>query len=234
MFQKKQLGFSLLVMLSIVFGHNSFGQAVEINEEKSIQRPKVGADAAREYFKARQKSESNTKNEVPQPIEAQRFPSSWGGRVMTLHAGAFVSEDIYKWGNGRKKSPASWDLGMTYKLGEWAGSMDYFLRAFLTQFDLYEGRATKLSLMPSIILPDIKSRFPLYFGISAGAGIFFKQIADESSLSLDYSLFGGLRFFELVENVGFLFEAGVRNHFHLLSDGQFNGVYGHLGAVFTF
>ena len=56
----------------------------------------------------------------------------------------------------------------------------------------------------------------------------------ESSLSLDYQLIAGARIFDVFENTGFLIETGMKNHVHLLSDGQFNGVFLTVGSVFTF
>ena len=74
----------------------------------------------------------------------------------------------------------------------------------------------------------------LYFGFAAGPGIFFKQLEDESSLSLDYQLFLGLRLFNIFDSTGFYIESGLRNHLHITSDGQLNGTYFGAGAVFTF
>jgi hypothetical protein len=61
-----------------------------------------------------------------------------------------------------------------------------------------------------------------------------KQIADESILALDYSLVAGARFLNVIDTMGFMIETGLKNHIHLLSDGQFNGVFVNVGTVFTF
>jgi hypothetical protein len=84
------------------------------------------------------------------------------------------------------------------------------------------------------MFPDASSKFPLYFGGGIGPGIFLNQIPDESSVSLDYQLFAGVRFFDVFRNTGFFVEAGLKDHFLLTSDGQFNGTYAALGLVFTF
>lgn len=80
----------------------------------------------------------------------------------------------------------------------------------------------------------MKSGFPLYFGGGAGVGVFFKQLRDESSLSLDYQLVMGLRLLRLIGETGLVLETGMKNHVHLLSDGQYNGVFLTLGAAFNF
>lgn len=227
----KVLAANMLVLLLGLTAAEAFGQAVEVTDEATTpppeaeKTPAVGEGAARKYFRAR-------KGTVD---KSDRAPAASGGaRYLALHVGTFISEDSYKWGKNQKDDVGQLNTGVTYKVGEWTGSMDLVFKADLTTYSLREGGATKLSLMPAVTFPDVEGRFPLYFGAGAGVGVFFKQIEDESSLSLDYTLFVGARFFELIESVGFLVEAGMKNHILLLSDGQFNGVYFVLGAVFQF
>ena len=92
----------------------------------------------------------------------------------------------------------------------------------------------KMAFLLAASFPDAASKFPLYFGVGAGPGVFFKQINDESRVTLDYQLFMGLRLFEIFEQTGFYIEGGLRNHLQLTSDGQLNGTYLSAGAVFTF
>jgi hypothetical protein len=99
---------------------------------------------------------------------------------------------------------------------------------------LAEGEVTKFSIMPIITFPDASSRFPLYFGVGLGLGVFGNQIPGESTLALDYSLIAGARFFNLWGQTGLFVEGGIKNHLHLLSDGQFNGTFISSGLVFTF
>lgn len=84
------------------------------------------------------------------------------------------------------------------------------------------------------MFPDASSKFPLYFGVGAGLGVFVKQLSGESAMSLDYQVLAGARFFDLFNNAGFFLEAGLKNHMHMLSDGQFNGTFVAAGSVFTF
>jgi hypothetical protein len=44
----------------------------------------------------------------------------------------------------------------------------------------------------------------------------------------------GVRFENIYEGAGFLIEGGLKNHLHLLTDGQFNGTYLAGGMVFVF
>ncbi len=216
----------------IVSPISGFAQAVEVTDETAVDgtrkesAPQVGEGAARKYFRNRTDKTNRT--------TTVRTPANSGERYLALHLGTFISEDIYKWGNGRKDQPGQLNGGVTYKLGEWTNSMDYVFKADITSYGLDEGQAVKLSLVPAITFPDVNSAFPLYFGAGAGLGIFIKQISEESSLSFDYTVFAGARFFEVFEGVGFLFEVGLKNHILLLSDGQFNGVYIAGGALFQF
>lgn len=231
-----KLSVGLILSALFLSASFAFAQAVEITEEEETTNqqtttktpaaakskdPKVGESAARKYFQARKE-------------EGRKPAASSGDRFMAIKAGSFISEELYKWGKNNEDDVGELDLGVAYKIGEWTGSMDLMLNVDLITFDLNEGNPVKLSFMPAIVFPDVDSDFPLYFGAGAGVGVFLKQIEDESSFSLDYSLFTGIRLFDLWQGVGLLFEAGLKNQLLLLSDGQHNGVYLNLGAVFRF
>lgn len=213
---------------------------------------RVGRRAAQKYFQARKDQQATQdsnqeqdqereedKDQEPSEPKASRQPaktsSSQFKRYLTLHFGGFLDDQVYAWGGrGNDGGVGKLNAGVTYRYGEWTNSMDLLFRADFTSYELKEGRAVKMSLLPVVLFPDARSRFPLYFGAAAGPGIFFKQISKESSLSIDYQLIAGLRLFNLVDTLGFLLEAGIKNHFLLFSDGQFNGVFLTTGAVFTF
>jgi hypothetical protein len=148
--------------------------------------------------------------------------------------GTYVSDTAYKWGMDNQSEVGDVNAGVTYRVGEWVNSMDLGIRIDFSSYGLEAGRAGKLSFLPVITFPDASSRFPLYFGAGLGLGIFTTQISGESALALDYQLFMGVRFFEIFQNAGFFLEAGMKNHVHLVSDGQFNGTFVTLGPVFTF
>ena len=185
--------------------------------------PRVGRKAALKYMGQTSEEES-------------REPASVGkeAHYLAVHIGFFISDDSYKWGSDHESNIGRLNLGVTYRLGEWANAADLAFRADFQTFNLNEGSATKLSLMPVVIFPDASSHFPLYFGAGAGPGFFLKQISGQSAISIDYELFLGARFFNVIESTGFFVEAGVKNHFHLLSNGQYDGSFVATGALFTF
>ncbi|NJL25509.1 MAG: hypothetical protein HC902_10290 [Calothrix sp. SM1_5_4] len=153
---------------------------------------------------------------------------------MAIHAGGFFTSQGYKWGKGDQDDIGKLNVGVDYRLGEWVNSADLSLRIDYATFELNENNARKLSIGPIVSFPDVNSQFPLYFGGGIGAGFFVKQLSNESAVALDYSLFAGARFLNVIEQMGFMVEAGIKNHLHLFSDGQFNGVYVNLGTVFAF
>lgn len=184
--------------------------------------PPVGRKAAEKYMAPRRSST---------PVGALGPDSHY----LALHLGGYASDDAYKWGDGGDMTNiGSWNVGVTYRVGEWKNSMDLGIRLDLSNYKLEEGRSSKLSFLPVITFPDASSRFPLYFGGAIGPGVFIKQVAQESSLSLDYQIFAGARFFDIFGSTGFFIEGGLKNHLLLLSDGQFNGTFVVLGALFTF
>ncbi|HMN69390.1 MAG TPA: hypothetical protein PKC28_12685 [Bdellovibrionales bacterium] len=204
----------------------AMAQMVEVPDEPS--KPATGKARAREYFQTRE-------NEVA-PAKAARRPAQEGGtpRYLALHIGSFFTSSAYSWGRNNQEDVGKLNAGLTYRLGEWVNSMDWALRVDYTNYQLDEGSARKLSFGAILTFPDSNSRFPLYFGGGLGAGFFIKQIDDQSAIALDYSLFGGARFLDVIDNLGFMVEVGLKNHLHLLETGQFNGVFINVGTVFAF
>ena len=186
-------------------------------------KPEVGEKAARKYFEERESSKS------------ERSPSNEGSRYLALHFGPFLNDKQYRWGDkDRSEDVGQLIFGVDYRMGQWTSSMDLLLRADLISFDIDEENPLKLSLMPVVTFPDVEGNFPLYFGAGAGVGVFFRQLDDESELSFDYALLTGVRFPELFESGGLIFEAGYRGQVFLLSSGQHTGVYVTVGGVFNF
>ncbi|MBT4760680.1 MAG: hypothetical protein HOO06_03185 [Bdellovibrionaceae bacterium] len=186
----------------------------------------VGNKKADSYFKKRKKSSSSK----------SRVTASAGGAAhyLALHLGGYLDDESYSWGNENKDGVGKMSLGLTYRLGEWVNSSDMLIRVDINSFGLPEGNTTKMSFIPMVTFPDANSGFPLYFGAGVGLGVFFKQIESESALSLDYQLVAGARFFNVLDSIGLFMETGLKNHIHLLSDGQFNGVFVSAGTVFAF
>lgn len=166
-------------------------------------------------------------------VKARKSFSSQS-HYLALHAGSFFEDKAYNWGSSKEENVGGMSVGVTYRMGEWVNSSDLLFRADYTAFTVGNQRSTKLSFLPMITFPDANSGFPIYFGAGLGPGVYFKQLDGESSLSLDYQLVAGGRFYNVFNNIGFTFESGLKNHINLLSDGQFNGVFFTLGTVFVF
>ncbi len=187
------------------------------------ETPKVGRRAAAKYFEDAKPSR-----------EVASDGGSSGDGLLMLHIGGYSSSTSYAWKDSNKRTGVGKaTYGITYLFDQWGG-LDTNVRFDFNEYKIDDERATKLSVMPLWTFPRASSKFPLYFGFGAGAGIFFTQLQDESNLSLDYQLVLGARMIDLYENLGAFIEFGMKNHIHVLSDGQFNGMPLSAGAVFTF
>lgn len=221
-----------LLALAVVFSINTWAQ-IEVYEDGSTAQPETGKKAATEYFLKRKRARKSE----PAPRESRyvkRDVAASGDRYLMLNLGLFFDQESYRWGESNQDDIADFTAGVTYRVGEWVSSMDMNFRADMISYSLDEGNALKLSMMPVITFPDARSEFPMYFGAGAGLGVFFRQIEDESHLSFDYTVLAGVRLMNLVDNMGFTAEVGMKNHIFLLSDGQFNGAYFSIGTVFDF
>lgn len=194
----------LLTVILVIFSNLLFAQ------------DDIGVEAAQKYF------------------TAGKSLASSSGRLLSLHYSSFLKSKAYKWGNATSQDKTGWQgLGVTYKIGEWTNSMDLNLRIDYLQYEVEDHRPIKLSFMPLVTFPDVKAEFPLYFGAGVGAGVFISQLERESTLTFDYSLLFGVRFTEIFGRGGFFIEGGIKDHLHVLSDGQFMGQYLGFGLVFS-
>lgn len=212
--------FRIIVFLfSILIGVNSMAGA-----------PKVGRNAAAKYF---------AKNPEEQLKTVRTMASDGIGlkseeRYLAFGVSLFTKSDSYDWGmSGKEEGVGKYGLDMNYRLSE-SNFVDYALRVSFNEYLAAGQKANKMSFMYSATLPDASSKFPLYFGAAAGAGVFFTQLPAESPVTLDYQLFLGLRIFNLFDTTGFYVEGGLKNHLQVTSDGQLNGTYISAGALFTF
>ncbi len=213
------------LLAALICAQPALAQIVEVPDETP---PAVGKERATEYFKERKAADA----------KAPRASQGATPRHLMIHAGTFVSDQGFKWGDGSETNIGRFNAGVTYRMGEWINSMDWSLRVDFMSYkvtkDFAEEDARKLSFSALITFPDSNSRFPLYFGGGIGPGFFIKQIDNESPMTFDYSILVGARFHDVIESTGFMIESGLKNHLHLFSDGQFNGVYVNVGCVFAF
>lgn len=154
-------------------------------------------------------------------------------RLISLHVGGYMHSKAYLWGSEAATEKAGVQTtGVTYKIGEWPQTMDLSLRLDYFQYEIGNSRPIKISFLPMLTFPDSGSGFPLYFGGGIGPGVFISQISQESALALDYQLIFGLRWPDIWRNSGFFIESGIKDHLHVLSDGQFTSQFLTAGAVF--
>lgn len=218
-------------MAELAFSNQPYrvGRKIAQNQNaKEADAPKTGRQKAQEYFQSDAgKSSGSTSSSSSSSVGS-------GDHYLAIHASKFMNSETWLWGQKEKqKDTGRSGFGVTYRFDEW-GQTDLDVRFELNEYHVASEKPTKFSILPVILFPDASSRFPLYFGAAAGLGIYFKQIDQESNLSFDYQLFMGARFFNVFGSSGFFIETGLKNHIHLLSDGQFNGTYLALGALFTF
>lgn len=161
--------------------------------------------------------------------------STPGTHYMTLGGGSFIESKAYKWGKFHEKSKdvGKMSLDVSYRLSQDDYLFDQLLRLNYSKYS-FSKNISKVGFLYAVSFPEASTRFPLYFGFAVGPGVFLSQLEDESVLSLDYQMYTGLRLFNLAGQVGLYIEGGIKNHFLLLSDGQFNGTYIAAGAVFDF
>ncbi|WP_413288512.1 hypothetical protein [Bdellovibrio sp. HCB337] len=223
---------TILPFLIVLLGFQGFAEAQGA--------PRVGRGAASKYFGQRTPDQEEDEQGAKASSYVGNSAASSGptDHYLALHFGKMMSSTAYEWGTpSKQKDVGDFTGGLTYRVGEWKNSMDLNLRIDFIQFKVAgsgEQKPLKMSILPLITFPDASSKFPLYFGFGAGPGVFFRQTDNEASLTLDYQLIAGARFFDVFENAGFFIETGLKNHLQLWNSGQFNGTFLSAGAVFTF
>ncbi len=196
-----------------------FADVKNIDQTRLLPAQKTGKEEARKYFTRKSSGSFSGSRE----------------HFMMLHLGSFLNDVTYKWGGDEKRNDiAHFNIGVTYKFKEWHDLTDVLFRGEFIEYSIKDISPLKLSLVPLLIFPEVGSRFPIYFGAGIGLGIFFKNVKGESIFSLDYQLFTGVRFFDVLGRVGLFLEGGLKNHLHLFTNGQFNGVFLSAGTVFLF
>jgi len=195
---------------------------------------KVGRSVAAKYFEKNTNEKRKSLRYMAEETGEDEASVNTAGRYLAVGVSLFSKSEAFNWGtNSKELDVGKLGFDMTYRLSQ-SNNIDYALRVLYTEYIAVNQKANKMSFMYAVTLPDAGAEFPLYFGAALGPGAFFTQLKDESSLTLDYQLFLGLRIFNLLDKTGFYFEGGMKNHLQLTSDGQLNGTYLACGAVFTF
>ncbi len=231
----KQLIWILFIvsLISLALSSSMALAKTEVNEDGSA---KAESEASK-YFRPSRgpASEVNSGSDKSAKSKSAVRDLSVDDHYMTVHLGSFFNSTSYRWGDRAQTDNAGiLNVGFTYKTDQFTSIIDRLIRVDLMGYEVPEGRPVQLSALLMLMLPDSTSKFPLYFGIGIGPGFFFQQIPNESFLAINYQLVAGVRFFNVIDSVGFFAESGMKNHFLLLSDGQTNGFFASVGTIFTF
>ena len=210
------------------------GLSLSLSAQAQKSQPVVGKKAADKYFGRGPAAAVDVTDSDREDSSDRRFTGVGGDEMMMLSLGTFLNSSSYNWkGSDKREDIGRLSYGVTYLFDRWS-KLDTNLRMDFNDYKVGDDRALKLSIMPLWTFPAMDTRFPIYFGFGMGLGVFFQQVPEESNLSFDYQLVAGVRFMDLFQNFGFFSEIALKNHLHLLSDGQFNGTALTAGAVFTF
>ncbi len=198
----------------------------------AAESPRVGRDAAREYMK---------KGHYP-PVGSSETTegsygrsSSTGSHYIGLQVGRFLNSESYEWALTEKiDQVAQTNFTIEYLISQEYANFDIGMRIEHTSYRVLEYSPAKVSVLASWTFPEVETRFPLYFGAALGPGFFVRQLPNESNLTLDYEIYMGLRFLEIQSAFGLSLEGGLKNHLHVLTNGQLNGNYMALGSTFLF
>ena len=185
-----------------------------------LKASETGRDAAMKYFRGKKSSRSRTRG--PQSAEVP------GRQLLGVAVGNLLSSKNYHW--MENDDVGGWNLELAYTRSD----QGWFARRYsleLQQFSANEARLSKLSFLFTFLFPR-RLEFPVYIGFAAGPGYFIKQRRNESEFSIDYKAFLGLRLND--PNSQYFLQSGVKNHVHVLSDGQFIGWYISSGVAYKF
>ncbi|MCB0349286.1 MAG: hypothetical protein KDD37_10660 [Bdellovibrionales bacterium] len=223
---KNYISFALI---SFLIGSIANAQRVEVDEKGRVVRGQqdsvpTGKKAADKYMT----------REVEGPVSDGGYSGGNESHFLALHIGPYVDSQVHNWGVKDKKNEGEFTAAVTYRVGEWVNSTDFLVRVGWQSVEINNNSTSKISLMPIIAFPDARAKFPLYFGAGLGLGVFLDQVDNESSLSMDYTILLGTRFFNVFDTIGIMLEVGIDNHIFLTSKGQFSGTYVALGTVFEF
>ncbi len=182
----------------------------------------VGKDAAMKYFTGKPSRSPDTSSN----ISVSPPPSADYDSLLSVALGGLIQTQSYGWS---EQSVEGWNVEAAYQT-----QSDYFLTGYALDFQKFVNEGEELSKIAFLFSMSFPRRqtFPVYIGVSAGPGFFFKQKKDESQFSFDYKAYMGMRLSQSYSL--FFLEGGVKNHLHILTDGQFIGWYMSSGVAYRF
>lgn len=182
----------------------------------------TGKSAAMKYFTAkREPSQVSTKKASAASL------GEVSGQLLAFSVGSLLNTKSYDWGD---KEFNGWNVEVFYQRntsGYFSSGYHLELQKFATKDDEF----SKISFLLSLTFPRRLS-FPVYLGVAAGPGFFLQQAEDESEFAIDYKAWLGLRLNE--KHSQYFLHSGVKNHIHVLSDGQFIGWFISSGVAYKF
>ena len=193
---------------------------------------RTGKAAARSYFVAREEHEKAVRDGLDR--EPNSVSDSGSDHYLMVGFGTFLDDKAWAWGSPHENNVGSMMFNVTYRVSEWPNSMDLWFRAEYLTYNLTNGEAGQLGMMPIVVFPDARSNFPMYFGGGLGPGVFLRQISGSGDLALNYTVIAGVRFPNLFPRGGLFMESGYKGLVNLMSQGQQQGVYLTAGGVFVF
>ncbi len=183
----------------------------------------TGKTAAMKYFTKKSKRQVVTRA----PARASTSGALVGDQILAVAVGSLVNTQSYNWA---EESTPGWNVEAFYqRAGDGYFGHGYHLD--LQKFASGNEELTKLSFLFSLTFPRRLS-FPVYIGVAAGPGYFLKQKENESHFAFDYKGYVGLRLNQVHSQ--YFVQSGVKNHVHVLSDGQFIGWFVSSGVAYTF
>ena len=116
--------------------------------------------------------------------------------------------------NKKFKPVSSAFLAFTQNVREIKELGDVQLRASLLAAQLEEGKEASLELSALLTFPEIRSQFPIFFGMGFGLGFYpFYILEDIPFFSFHIPFLFGIRLFEIYHNLGAGAELNLRIHF---------------------
>ena len=148
----------------------------------------------------------------------------------------FSGLSFYRESTVKSFSPfSSFVLGFNQKIKEIPRFGDVNLQVAMFSSKMEKQKAVLLEITPQIIVPDIRSAFPLYVGLGAGLGFYPRYIVLKiPSLSVHGQFLVGLRFLDLYHNLGLSMEFNLRMQYPFSELEIYIETLGQLGLIFSF
>lgn len=176
-----------------------------------------GRDAAMKYF-----TKKNKRQLASQPVY-----DPGNSRLIAIAVGSLIDSKNYQW---TQDQLSGWNAEIFYH----QATKGYFGQGYHLELQKFAGENrefSKVSFLLSFTFPR-KLSFPVYLGVAGGPGYFTKQLKGESAFSFDYKAFLGFRLNEIHSQ--YFIQGGIKNHVHVLSDGQFIGWFVSSGVAYRF